>query len=174
MKKFFFTLIAAIFCLSFVSAEASQTESPVFKPGDYWIYEKTDKSLTKREFVGMEGANYIFLRDGKRVLLDKNLMLVDSQFVDLSFPISVGKSWLYETDGRESNWGNFRLKHYITVEAFEEVETPAGKFKAYRIFRDTITAIRREPRGEVRFWYSPEVGQVIKARWGILKEFKRQ
>ena len=47
------------------------------------------------------------------------------------------------------------------VEGAEEVQTPAGRFMAFRIHLKQ-TNLSSKKTGWIRYWYSPEVGQRVK------------
>lgn len=181
MNKLFAIILVALICSVFTIfppffAEASvQAERPVFTIGDYWIYERPNKGNLRREFIGMEGDNYVFRINKRRVVFDKNLLVVNHTFQEISFPLFVGKHWSHEIDKYDPNWGSYRILCRYNVDAFEEVETPAGKFRSYKITREMVLpGSMQYLGGEKTLWYSPEVGQVIKSSWGTLLEFKRQ
>lgn len=80
-------------------------------------------------------------------------------FVNADWPIFVGKWWLNRfrytdhTRGRSFDDVRFDAK----VEAYEDVTTPAGTFKTFKIaFSNPSTALP--------LWYSPDLGLFVKSR----------
>ena len=59
--------------------------------------------------------------------------------------------------------GKITYDHDFRVEGIEEITTPAGKFKAYKIYYNQ-TNRNSKRSGWIRFWYSPEVKNWIKRK----------
>lgn len=97
-------------------------------------------------------------------------------FRPIEFPIWVGKKWKNETYLSWNVKGQryYKYKSYCEVEKYEEVETQAGSFMAYRIKRLTIN-LSTQGRSTAVFWYSPEIKYIIKGKksFGEFKELKR-
>lgn len=84
--------------------------------------------------------------DGKPVLA------YDPPFPYLQFPLEVGKRWIYEGQVTNKATGfHGKSRSTIHVLAYEDVETPAGRFKAFKLATESNT-----------YWYSPEIGTVVK------------
>jgi hypothetical protein len=80
---------------------------------------------------------------------------------DWRWPLQVGKSWsatVTWTDGPAQDQ-RFVLTGVWAVEAYEEVKTPAGTFKAFKVSRREI-----ESGASQEFWYSPAVRGWVKVR----------
>ena len=74
------------------------------------------------------------------------------------WPLSVGKSWTSSPKlTNHSNGQTSAVKFTHTVQAAEEVTTPAGTFETLRIVHDS--EFNRETE-----WWSPKLGVVIKKR----------
>jgi hypothetical protein len=94
----------------------------------------------------------------------------------LRFPVKKADSWEYDVAGQAGLRG---VKGTMTVGPVEEVEVPAGKFKAVRVdmvvTRANDAALAQPERGTV--WYDPEVGLVkLTSDQGftrVLKSFTR-
>ncbi len=75
------------------------------------------------------------------------------------WPLFVGKSWVNRYRMRDHERG--RTWDSIVwdgeVKAYEEVTTPAGTFKAFKI-------VHGNPYAEVIRWYSPDLGIVVKMK----------
>ena len=70
---------------------------------------------------------------------------------DLKFPLSAGQQWTYEYELRLGNNPRSQKRSAeITVAGMEQVTTPAGTFKAYKLTRieSWLAMGRRSPRGQ--------------------------
>ena len=80
---------------------------------------------------------------------------------DWQWPLQVGKSWsatiTWVDSGDQEQ--RFVLTGVWTVEAYEEVKTPAGTFKAFKVSRREI-----ESGASQVFWYSSAVKGWVKVR----------
>lgn len=80
---------------------------------------------------------------------------------DWQWPLQVGKSWsatiTWVDSGDQEQ--RFVLTGVWTVEAYEEVKTPAGTFKAFKVSRREI-----ESGASQEFWYSSAVKGWVKVR----------
>ncbi len=83
---------------------------------------------------------------------------------DLEFPLFVGKAWSdryraisSSTGSERSYWNRYKVKKVETV------NTKAGSFKAYKIFREIGGDWSGTKTWWVYYWYSPELKRVIKS-----------
>ena len=149
-------------------------DAPVWKVGNKWHYRNPDRGNTwMDEVIEVKNDVYIFKGAGRKDLLafDKKTMNVvyligpdkkerkindNDPFRYLNFPLFVGKKWVVNTKNNSSSFlGEFQ------VEGAEEVQTPAGKFMAFRIhLKQTNLSSKRT--GWIRYWYSPEVRYRVK------------
>ena len=75
------------------------------------------------------------------------------------WPLLVGKSWSSEFQVKyHARDQALDFKFVFSVEAFEEVTTPAGTFKAFRIRRSS-------PNDRYVVWYDPVLGLEVKRDW---------
>jgi hypothetical protein len=75
------------------------------------------------------------------------------------WPLFAGKSWSSEFQLKIYDRNQtLDLKYAFTVEAFEEVTTPAGTFKTFRIRRTS-------PDDRYVTWYEPRLGLEVKRDW---------
>jgi hypothetical protein len=75
------------------------------------------------------------------------------------WPLAVGKSWTSELKYMDHAAGQtYDLTFRFTVDAFEELTTPAGTFKVFRIRRES-------PVDHLVHWYNPELGLEMKRQW---------
>jgi hypothetical protein len=76
----------------------------------------------------------------------------------LKLPAKAGDQWTYESDGGDGPAGS-KTTHTVAKE--EEVEVPAGKFKALRVDSElTVVGLAVESTRRRSDWYAPRVGLV--------------
>lgn len=83
---------------------------------------------------------------------------------DWQWPLQVGKQWSATVtwiDDSGDSEQRFVLTGVWAVEAYEDVKTPAGTFKAFKVSRHEI-----ESGAWQTFWYSPEVKGWVKIQAG--------
>jgi hypothetical protein len=137
---------------------AERPPSPT--PGQRWIL-----SVGVLELDRIEGGVYVYKlggdqeyhrnRDGhlSRVRVGgENVITYDPPFPYFQWPLEVGKRWFYDGQVTNKLTGlKGRSRSTIHVLAYEDVDTPAGRLKTFRI-----------STGNSTYWYSPEVGAVVK------------
>jgi hypothetical protein len=148
-------------------------DAPVWKVGNKWYFRNPGRGNTwVYEVIEVKKDVYILIIAGRKDLLafdkktlnvvysidtdKKETKITNDPFRFLNFPLFVGKKWVVNTkEGSSSFSGEFK------VEGAEEVQTPAGRFMAFRIqLKQTNLSSKRT--GWIRYWYSPEVGQRVK------------
>jgi hypothetical protein len=100
------------------------------------------------------------VRDGKEDKVAREVIRKSSDF-----PLYLGKKWSYRYTAftfpsRRSN--DFLIE--LSVVGIEDVEVPAGKFKAYKVKSDSTVLLTPEARlaygkdtsGVSYYWYSPD------------------
>lgn len=162
---------------------APVAEAPAFKVGDEWRWTGGGR----RRVTAIEGEHTVTPLSNQecqncRAYRDKNLTVVkllDKEgnivvnessvgYKQLDFPLGVGKRW--ESDMPLVNRTTKVVEPYkntFWVEAYEEVKTKAGSFKAFRITH--IQQRANSPYGadvgktwRDTLWYSPEVKAFVK------------
>jgi hypothetical protein len=121
-----------------------------FQGRKYWAFSLDGVDLS---YYDPEGR--LVGRTVNGVLRETN----DPGFQSFAWPLHVGRSWTHtfrftdHTTGRSFD----RVQFSSSVEAYEDVTTPAGTFKAFRVVHDNDS---------VRFtnWWSPELGTNVKSR----------
>lgn len=83
----------------------------------------------------------------------------DPVVVNHDFPLFVGKRWStnFTYQDLEHHRAPGRVHQDVVVETYEEVQTPAGRFKAFKI-------TRAEPTYRITYWISPDLGIWVKWR----------
>jgi hypothetical protein len=163
-----------------VSRTVQIGERPTWNAGDSWTYRGrgpsgtfnvTRKVLREGVFEGREayevdagGTHYWYTKQLgylARTKGDETTRLARPP-EDWQWPIQVGKQWsaiVAWTDRTDTQQQTYTLTSVWTVEVYEEVKTPAGTFKAFKVTRREI-----ESGASQELWYSPEVKSWIKIR----------
>ncbi|MBI4609583.1 MAG: caspase family protein [Candidatus Rokubacteria bacterium] len=158
-------------------AQKPRAERPTYTVGEKWL-----RADGEYELIRIEKDLYIFSAGaGREIHLTKDLALVRvlrggkvewelSPSPKLGWPLEVGKWGM-----GSSNWYTIEYPQSIPitfmwkVEAYEDVDVGAGRFKAFRIVQaiegDPIigTHERQHRRRELVTWYAPETRQFVKA-----------
>jgi hypothetical protein len=154
-------------------------ERPHWTAGDSWTYRGkgrdgaytiTRRVLGERVFEGVPAyeieagdSRYWYTRDLgylARVTGDRTVRRAMPP-EDWQWPLQVGRSWSATVtwmDGPALDQ-RFVLTGVWAVEAYEEVKTPAGTFKAFKVSRREI-----ESGASQEFWYSAAVKGWVKVR----------
>jgi hypothetical protein len=163
-----------------VSRTVQIGERPTWNAGDSWTYRGrgpsgtfnvTRKVLREGVFEGREayevdagGTHYWYTKQLgylARTKGDETTRLARPP-EDWQWPIQVGKQWsaiVAWIDRTDTQQQTYTLTSVWTVEAYEEVKTPAGTFKAFKVTRREI-----ESGASQELWYSPEVKSWIRIR----------
>jgi len=155
-------------------------ERPTWEPNDAWTYAGrraggpytiTRKVLREGLFEGYPayeveaGAAHYWFTKRLGYLARLNGDKVVRRAIppeDFQWPLQVGKQWsaiVAWIDRTDTQQQTYTLTSVWTVEAYEEVKTPAGTFKAFKVTRREI-----ESGASQELWYSPEVKSWIKIR----------
>jgi hypothetical protein len=185
-------LIAGSFLLAIVSASHAQSlDAPTYAVGDAWTYKtggdtREIKVLRVDGGGGLEVIGYlpscvtcIFQLDRNLTILavldagGKPVDVTSLGFVPLggswqffSFPLELKKRWDFTaTAFNRGVTETYELTN--RVETLEDVKTPAGTFKAYRVVRDWVLKARAQVRNRditwrTTSWFAPDVKWVVK------------
>ena len=152
--------------------------APVWNVGDKWTYKSARGGLAIRQIVDVKEdlimmkisesenlraydkktMNLIFLveKSGKQVLISHPFRKV------LDFPIFVGKKWKDTVPGQTPAKREVTFENNFQIEGIEEVTTPAGIFKAFKIYQKQTISVPSKGNGWVRYWYSPIAKNIVK------------
>lgn len=149
-----------------------QAAAPVYRDSDYWWYRFAGRIY---ELVVVDGTLKIFNpKPDQKVEITGERAKVLSNFAKLGegergfvvFPIAVGKQWTLQYDtgeqGLTPQGGTVSLLATVTnrVTGIENVETPAGTFRSFKIERSE--SIRRKDWASGSVYYSPQTRSVVK------------
>jgi hypothetical protein len=162
-----------------ISRTVHIAERPIWSAGNSWTYRGkgpngaytvTRKVLSAGIFEGRDcyqieagDARYWYTKELgylARTSGDKTVRLAAPP-EDWQWPLQVGRSWSASVtwvDGPAQDQ-RFILTGVWTVETYEEIKTPAGTFKAFKVSRREI-----ESGAYQEFWYSAKVKGWVKVR----------
>jgi hypothetical protein len=177
--QFWFVVFMA--SMSLRPACADETPAPRYRIGDAWSFVSVDalsparnmrftETITHRTPDGADlrvddAASHtwqkVFDADGNTVhSLNYAPKPSDGR---LKFPMSVGMRWTAEYD-----LGSLHFTFNREVAAFEDIQTRAGTFKAYRIESSgSFKAAGQSSSGDVAetSWYAPAAKRIVKDDW---------
>ena len=180
----------------FVSNAFAQSTAPVERPefiiGERWVFRVIDLygnvELNKWEnkvdglhddsvrFSSVTLAHMDASKVGKSfkatasrsTLTFLNSRIVEGKELSFDFPLEVGKTWKFDYKARRDDGsGGTTYRVDAKVDGWEEVEVPAGKFKALKVTHSsaysTVTG-GQTFNGQLlkTYWYSPEAKRVVK------------
>ena len=181
--------VALCLCIATVAFVQAQAPAPAFKEGDTWQFKfemknaittSTDRVDGTYEIVFTQGNIKLYEVEGGRgrggeipimddVLSQALLSQVGkSEYRQpLKFPLSVGQKWSYQYTLRSVGvTGDQKRSVEVNVVGMEDVKTPAGAFKAFKLVR--VEGYFPGPRATkyyrntVTYFYSPDTKSVIK------------
>ena len=158
---------------------------PEVTPGDRWVYRRID--LFTNNQVGRPNFTVAFAnKDVINAVLKRGQEEIDVTFTSewnvvndpssgvynphsglLKFPLVPGATWRARYDLTRMRQGAFRAKWDVRMKAvgWEEVEVPAGKFRALRV-EGNGDYVRQDVfgsgTGRYVFWYAPQVKRWVK------------
>jgi hypothetical protein len=147
---------------------------PAWRTGDRWVYAWTvgsEKGAKTSEVVGLKevgGVHYYVLRgeagDWYYTLdLHWAAIIKDSRVAArvtppqpwFNWPLDVGRRWEYQGVYEEKERKD-RLRETYRVVGVEQVQVPAGTFRAYKLVGEIDSKIVDE------YWYAPDVRWYVK------------
>jgi len=141
---------------------------PVPKVGDCWKYVRGSVMV-----VGMQEELVIYQWDTgartyqkpqtnetvRRVDVSGNDTTFTPAFKDFDPPLFVSKQWTFLSPGQR---GRNTFYVTVTVEALEDVQVVAGKFRAFKMVLRTRPSVGFPWEQSRTYWYSPEVRNIVK------------
>jgi hypothetical protein len=179
MKNVFGFAIVVLFLLGPPNLFAqNEVPVPTFNNGDFWLFNVTEKDFQVQSTRALDGEFEVFYSGGKFLVrrpggedvsgLDigeiRRMVNPNSEQQYTQFPLAVSKKWAtnYNVQLRGNKMPVGR--HADTnVTGLEEVATPAGKFRAFKIERyDTGGGGRNIGNFVYTYYYSPETRSLVK------------
>jgi hypothetical protein len=191
MKNLSVSLVVITLLLFGINSVLAQdkAEKPTFKEGDSWQFNTTrskiastaqnlgitqlDYTQGKVKAFSVEGSDKSEINlvpgDSTSQALLARLGLSD-ELQTLRFPLSVGQKWDFTYETRAPGVKNpTRRQVEINVNGVEQVTTPAGTFKAFKLVREETWMLTRGRQGSERrnmtatYYYSPDTKSIIKS-----------
>lgn len=186
MKKILF-LVSLILFLPLIVWGQEKIETPIWKVGDKWIFTSQGIAKCEVEVVGADESTYtvkfshcLFDRTPSKIIFEKSSL---NRIYTLegnerskydggrrrlfNFPLFKGKKWGEDTFSSMPIYNpqapQIERNYAETFQAlgWEDVEVPAGKFKAVKI-KYIQLVIGGLAAGNGYFWYVPEVKYFVK------------
>jgi hypothetical protein len=89
---------------------------------------------------------------------------------ELSFPMTVGKSWDFH-HVRRFTVGTLDVSGHSEIVAFERVQVTAGSFDAYKVTSHGVNSKQLDRSYSAPFtetyWYAPSVKRIIKSEYAL-------
>jgi hypothetical protein len=180
-RRWLFVIATCLLLAGPVLAQKPTAERPTYAVGDRWVVDKLEYRLAR-----VDGDRYVFESDGRNEIhLTRDLTVArvvrsgQTQY-DLTFtarwpwPLQPGKftqSRAYtpsEPTGvprrglSASNAGDYQVT--TTVDAYEDVVVPAGRFKAFKVTEEfgRQAAGSYMPFWRVTYWYAADARRLMK------------
>lgn len=170
--------IATIFCAALAVPWAEQqVAAPTYKDGDYWWYRFAGKiyELTivagKLKIYDPKPDRKIEVEDERAEVLSGLVAVAEDDEQLVRFPLSAGKDWSDQVETGKARLGKKFGARPVTrpthsrVVGIEDVATPAGSFRVFKIDRKETRRGRDSASGSV--YYSPETRSVVKYEYGF-------
>jgi hypothetical protein len=160
-------------------AQTPRAERPVLAVGQTWVRDDG-----RFELVRFDGARYVFQAPDTEIHLSRDLAvakvlrygLIATEFdppPEIRWPLEVGARWSSTGAFRPPGAQRVQAEFDWTVDGYESVAVPAGRFDAYRLtlaIRELMSGgsgfgsrSRSRSGWTIRTWYAPAVGQLVRA-----------
>ena len=189
MKLSFLGLVAPLAIgLACLPALSQVADRPVYKMGDGWEWVTSDhrtriessRSTLKVIEVGRwvrfasqgdDPPPMTWMPDDLPLPGDSVNRTSADHTPGIDWPLAVGKNWQVRSAWVNASGTPGKTVQNATVEAIEEVATPAGKFRAFRIvmtglytlFYSGPDMVARSGVDNLTLWYAPETGVAVRA-----------
>jgi len=179
MRKMLFWALMLVCTLLIRSQAFSQDEAgkPAYKNGETWSFTVKEGGTIGSSSRSLNGTYELAIVDGKLKIsavtgsqkeeLDPRPVTLTGLLGfgrNLDFPLTVGKQWALDYKGTYVG-SNKPVARKITyeVKGIEQVTSPAGTFRAFKLESDD----RAGPRDyfTTTYWYSPETRSIVKSNF---------
>jgi len=179
------TFAVAILISGVLSFAQEQAPAPTFKEGDTWQINISRKDQGASSSAQNEGEYELVFTQGKVKVFEINgdqksevnvqpespaegllgVVGKNERRPDLKFPLSIGQKWEYQVVVRPAgSRQDQRRSAEVSVVGHEQVTTPAGSFKAFKLIRSESWSVGRTGSNSSTstFYYSPETRSIVK------------
>ena len=178
---------AAAFFVFSATCAAQEAVKPGVKVDDRWVYKRTDRRMkppslvyeVRATFVDARAIHTLLERQGGQRESDavwtpewNSVVAVDGGVVELEkgllqFPLRPGQRYPAAWDVRRPTFGAFHVRHEreVRVEGWEEIEVPAGRFRALKVHAEGRYQRIDKPvvaKASNTIWYVPRVKRWVK------------
>lgn len=179
-------LLAALSLAALVPSYAQTMDRPTYKVGDAWVYIN-ENALTHlrsadskfriaearpdgyRVIGGTQTApNITWDIDGATLAVDKGNVIAYEK-PEMQWPLAVGRKWQTVSTVKRVDGITASRKYDVQVETYEDVQTSAGTFKAFKVkttgwhqFDKSDANGNNRGYTDRTDWWSPEVGRPVK------------
>ena len=166
--------------------------APQLGVGDRWVYERygfTDRPSARVEFAVVKIDSSAGFYDETETVLEALgpdsrpkgdqqrqqrtlaaltvpiVNTVSGSFPLIDFPIEAGKTWQYEMTFTASSGFDLVLRGSAKAVGWEDVQVPAGKFRALKVEHDSTLRGARGPftaNRKILLWYVPELKRWVR------------
>jgi len=185
MKKLFIAIVFVVTTSVNLFAQ-EQANKPDYKDGDFWQYKVTEKGFRTQSTSALNGLYELTYRpDRIAIRLEggeqreirqavgelRRMLAIDDVRELLQFPLSVGKKWSTHFEQETNSTAKRKLATETNVTGLEEITTPAGKFRVFKIERwgsaGSIPTSGRRAGSRTRnyewtYYYSPQTQSIVK------------
>jgi hypothetical protein len=196
--KGFFQVAVVLLAMTAVNLFAQeQAPAPTFKEGDTWRFNIVATGFLASSTEMLQGTYEVAYSQGQVKVAslsgDKKEELITGQdrpaetlvalvasseiFENVKFPLSVGQKWKYSYRWKAAGVRNANTRNVeIEVAGIEQVTTPAGTFKAFKLQQTAFWS--RNQGGPYNstntYFYSPDTKSVIKSSTSDIDGQKRE
>jgi len=185
MKKLFIAIVFVVTTSVNLFAQ-EQANKPDYKDGDFWQYKVTEKGFRTQSTSALNGLYELTYRpDRIAIRLEggeqreirqavgelRRMLAIDDVRELLQFPLSVGKKWSTHFEQETNSTAKRKLATETNVTGLEDITTPAGKFRVFKIERwgsaGSIPTSGRRAGSRTRnyewtYYYSPQTQSIVK------------
>ena len=176
------SVMLGVFAIAIVFSQTvafSQDEAtkPSYKNGETWLYTLKEGGSTGSSSRSLNGTYELSIVDGKLKVAAVNgsekedleprpapLIAMLTFGPNLDFPFTVGKQWTRDYKGTYVGSSKpIARKITYEVKGIEQVTTPAGTFRAFKLESDDRAGQR--DYFTTTYWYSPETRSIVKSKF---------
>lgn len=176
--------VTLLLAFPFNSFSQEEVAAPIYKDGDFWVFRVTQSDRIGTSSTRRDGEYQVSYADRRfkvsRLLGDetdtvesrgddlRGLLGIESknkQFQYLQFPLFVGQTWSREYQYSGGEGGRYALRRRTakqSVVGIEQITTPAGTFRTFKIESDRIGAGLGGEVLVLLYHYSPGSKSIVK------------